>query len=146
MSNIQLKIVTPEGTTFQDEVSSITLPTKMGEITILPNHIPLITVVVPGEIIAKKEGKEEYLSVSTGFLEVNNNNVTLLADTAETVDTLVEEEILKAKDRAEKMLEEGRHESDVAFAEVAASLEREMARLKVYRRRRHGSKNLEINN
>ncbi|MFC1612474.1 ATP synthase F1 subunit epsilon [Patescibacteria group bacterium] len=142
---LNLKIVTPEGETFKDTVDSVTIPTKMGEITVLPNHIPLVSAIMPGEIIAKKDGKEEYLSISTGFLEVSNNNVTLLADTAEMVESLVEEEILKAKERAEKLLEEKRHESDVQFAEVAAHLEREMARLKVYRRRRQ-SKRLEINN
>ncbi|PIR66922.1 MAG: ATP synthase F1 subunit epsilon [Parcubacteria group bacterium CG10_big_fil_rev_8_21_14_0_10_36_14] len=143
---LNLKITTPEGETFNDVVDSITIPTKMGEITILPNHIPLVSAVMPGEIIARKKDKEEYLSVSTGFVEVSNNNVTLLADTAEMVDTLVEEEILRAKERAEKLLTEKRQESDVAFAEVAAILEREVVRLKVYRRRRHGNKNLEINN
>ena len=142
--NLQLKITTPEGIVYKQEVDSITLPTQTGEITVLPNHIPLVGVLQPGEIIARKNGKEEYLSVSTGFIEVSNNNVTLLADTAETVESLIEEQILKAKERAEKLLTEKRHESDVAFAEAAAALEREMSRLKVYRRRKGTLKSLNL--
>jgi len=141
---LDFKITTPEGITFEEKVDSVTLPTKMGEITVLPNHISLVSAIVPGEIIVKKEGKEKYLSVSTGFAEIRKNSITILADTAETVESLVEEEILKAKERAQKLLEEKREVSDVAFAEASAMLEREMARLKVYRRRRSG-KGLEIN-
>ena len=142
--NLQLKITTPEGIVYKQEVDSVTIPTQTGEITVLPNHIPLVSVLQPGEIIARKNGKEEYLSVSTGFIEVNKNNVTLLADTAETVESLIEEQILKAKERAEKLLTEKRHESDVAFAEAAAVLEREMTRLKIYRRRKSGGKNISL--
>ncbi|MFH1193463.1 MAG: ATP synthase F1 subunit epsilon [bacterium] len=138
---MNLKVTTPEGIIYENEVDSVTIPTQMGEITVLPNHIPLVSALAPGEIILKKSGKEEYLSVSTGFLEVNKNSITILADTAETVASLVEEEILKAKERAEKLVAEKRHESDVSFAEAAAALEREMSRLKVYRRRRGMGKN-----
>ena len=141
---LNLKITTPEGIILEDIADSVTIPTKLGEITILKDHIPLVSVIVPGEIIAKKDNKEKYMSVSTGFVEVSENNVTLLADTAEMVESLVEEEILKAKERAQKLLEEKRNVSDVAFAEAAAGIEREMARLKIYRRRRK-TKNLEIN-
>jgi len=133
---INLKITTPEGITYENNVDSVTIPTKTGEITVLPNHIPMVSAVVPGEIIVKKDNKEEYMSVSTGFLEIGKNTLTLLADTAEMVDSLVEEEILKAKERAVALLEEKRNTSDVAFAEAAAMLEREMARLKVVRKRR----------
>lgn len=141
---LTLKITTPEGIVYKKEADSVTIPTQTGEITVLPNHIPLVSVLHPGEIIARKNGKEEYLTVSTGFIEVSNNNITLLADTAENVESLVEEQILKAKERAEKLLTEKRHESDVAFAEAAAILEREMTRLKVYRRRKGASKNFNI--
>lgn len=141
---LSLKITTPEGVKLEDVFDSVTIPTKTGEITILSNHVPLVSALIPGEIVAKKDNKEKYLSVSTGFIEVSNNNVTLLADTAETVESLIEEEILRAKERAEKIITEKRYESEVAFAEAAATLEREIARLKVYRRRKL-NKNIEIN-
>jgi F-type H+-transporting ATPase subunit epsilon len=137
---MNLKITTPEGIIYENEVDSATIPTQTGEITVLPNHIPLVSALAHGEIILKKNGKEEYMSVGAGFLEVNKNSITILADTAETVESLVEEEILKAKERAEKLLTEKRRESDVSFAEAASALEREMSRLKVYRRRRESGK------
>ncbi len=142
---ITIKITTPEGVIFEDTVDSATIPTQMGEITILPNHIPLVSALQHGEIILKKGGKPEYLSVSTGFIEVNKNIITILADTAETVASLVEEEIVKAKERAEKLLQEKRNVSDVAFAEAASALERELSRLKIYRRRKGaGGKNISL--
>jgi len=142
--SLNIKITTPEGVIFEDNVSSATIPTQMGEITILKNHIPLVSALSPGEIVLKKDNKEEYLSVSTGFVEVNNNKITILADTAEMVASLIEEEILKAKERAQKLLEEKRHESEIGFAEAAAALEREMSRLKVYHRRKAGGKNITL--
>lgn len=142
---LNIKVTTPEGVIFEDNVDSATIPTQTGEITVLPNHIPLVSALSPGEIILKKDGKNEYMSVGTGFIEVNNNQITILADTAETVESLVEEEILRAKERAEKLLTEKRNVSDVAFAEAAAALEREMSRLKIYRRRKSSEKSLELN-
>lgn len=135
---LNIKVTTPEGVIFEDNVDSATIPTQMGEITVLTNHIPLVSGLQHGEIVLKKSGKNEYLSVSTGFIEVNKNNITVLADTAETVESLVEEEILKAKERAEKLLTEKRHETDVSYAQAAAALEREISRLKIYRRRKSG--------
>lgn len=138
---LSLKITTPEGVIYENKVDSVTLPTESGEITILQNHIQLVSILVPGEIIVRADGKEDYLSVSTGFIELRNNQITILADTAEAVESLIEEEILKAKERAQRLLEQKRAIADVSFAEAAAALERELARLKVYRRRK-ASRNL----
>jgi F-type H+-transporting ATPase subunit epsilon len=137
---LNLKIITPEGVVKEVPADSVTLPTAAGEITILPNHIPLVSVLRPGEIVVRHGAHEEYLSASTGFLEVHGNTITILADTAETVESLVEEEIVKAKERAEALLKEKRDASDVSYAQAAAVLERELARLKVYRKRRSGRK------
>jgi F-type H+-transporting ATPase subunit epsilon len=141
---MNIKITTPEGVVYDKEADSATLPTETGEITVLQNHIPLVGVLVPGEIVIKSAGNEEYLSVSTGFIEVRKNRLTILADTAESVESLLEEEILKAKERAEKLLQEKRAVVDVSFAEAAAALERELARLKVYRRRKGAGKTLSL--
>jgi F-type H+-transporting ATPase subunit epsilon len=141
---MNLKITTPEGIIYDSEVDSVTIPTQTGEITILPNHIPLVSALAHGEIFLKKNGREEYLSVGAGFVEVNKNEITILADTAETVESLVEEEILKAKERAEHLLMEKRNVSDVEYAQAAAALEREMSRLKIYRRRKTGGKNIPL--
>lgn len=143
--SLNIKIVTPEGEIFKDTIDSATIPTQTGEITVLTNHIPLVSALQHGEIILKKGGKTEYLAVSTGFIEVNKNEITILADTAETVESLVETEIIKAKERAKKLLTEKRHESDVEFAEAAAALERETSRLKIFHRRKGaGGKNIQL--
>ncbi len=69
---------------FSEEVSQVTMMTTMGEITVLPHHIPLITVLKPGELKYKKDGVEKLIAVSGGFAEVKtDNSLTILADTAE---------------------------------------------------------------
>ena len=131
---LKFEIITPERVVYKDEVDQITLPTAEGEITILPNHIPLVAVLRPGEIVAKKDGNEIAMSCSGGFIEVTPKKVVVLADTAEKAEELVEEEILKARERAEQILKE-KHIDSEKFAEAAAAMERELARLKVARKR-----------
>jgi F-type H+-transporting ATPase subunit epsilon len=131
---IKFEIITPERVVLKDEVDQITIPTAEGEITILPNHIPLIAVLRPGEIVAKKGKEEIAMSCSGGFIEVTGDKVLILADTAEKAEELVEAEIEKAKERAQKILEE-KHVDAEKYADAAAGLERELARLKVARKR-----------
>jgi len=134
---LSLKIVTPERVVYEDTVDSVSVMTQMGEITILPGHIPLVANLQAGELRAKKNGEEIYLVSSTGFLEVRQGNqVTILADTAERVEELELEKIEAAKERARKMLEEKRNIDDVAFADAAAMLERELARERVVIKRK----------
>ncbi len=124
--------MTPERVVYEDTVDSVSVMTQMGEITILPGHIPLVANLQAGELRAKKNDEEIYLVSSTGFLEVRHGNqVTILADTAERVEELELEKIEAAKERARKMLEEKRNIDDVAFADAAAMLERELARERV---------------
>jgi F-type H+-transporting ATPase subunit epsilon len=131
---LKFEIITPERVVYKDEIDQITLPTAEGEITILPNHIPLIAVLRPGEIVAKKGKEEIAMSCSGGFIEVTNQKVVVLADTAEKAEELVEAEIEKARERAQKIIEE-KHVDAEKYAEAAAGLERELARLKVARKR-----------
>lgn len=136
-SKLKFEIITPERVVLKDEVDQITLPTAEGEITVLPNHIPLIGVLRPGEIVAKKDREEIAMSCSGGFIEVTGDKVLILADTAEKAEELVEAEILKAKERAQKIIEEKQVDAE-RYADAAASLERELARLKVVRKRSRG--------
>jgi len=131
---LKFEIITPERVVLKDEVDQITIPTAEGEITILPNHIPLIAVLRPGEIVAKKDKEEIAMSCSGGFIEVTGDKVRILADTAEKAEELVEEEIEKARERAQKILEE-KHVDAEKYADAAAAMERELARLKVARKR-----------
>lgn len=131
---LHFEIITPERVVYKNEVDQVTIPTAEGEITVLPNHIPLIAVLRPGELVAKKGKEEIAMACSGGFIEVTQGKVLVLADTAEKAEELVEEEIQKAKNRAQKILEE-KHVDAEKYADAAASLERELARLKVVRKR-----------
>lgn len=134
---INFSITTPEREVYKDTVDSITLPTMMGEITILPHHIPLVAALVSGTVMVRKAGAEQYLAVSGGFIEVRGGNeVVVLADTAERAEELEVEAIEAARERARKVLEEKKDREDVAFVDAAAALERELARLKVARKYR----------
>ena len=140
MASILFEIVTPERIVYKETVDSLTLPTKDGEITVLPNHIPLVAVLVPGVVTVRKGGKESFMAVSGGFIEVQpNNRVVVLADTAERAEELTESAIEKARADAEKVFHEKRNLDDESFAAAAAGLERELARLKVARRHRSHS-------
>lgn len=126
------------------EAQSLTLPTTMGEITVLPHHIPLVANLAPGEIKYKADGKEEFFAVSGGVIEVRKNNeVVVLADTAELGHEIDEKRAEQAKARASKLMQEGAKD-DVSFASAAAGLEKHLVRLRVARKHRtHTSKNLE---
>ncbi len=129
---LQLKIVTPERVVYEEVIDSVTATTAMGEITVLPNHIPLVANLQAGELRILSNGDEQLFVASTGFLEVRpGNEVVILADTADRVEELELEKIQKAKERAKKLLEEKRTIDDVAFADAAAMLERELARERV---------------
>ncbi|MBI4598593.1 ATP synthase F1 subunit epsilon [Candidatus Uhrbacteria bacterium] len=138
MAQLSLNVVTPERLVFQDQVDTVTLMTETGEITVLPGHLPLVTILRPGEMRLKKGGTESLLVVSTGFFEVRpGNQLFVLADTAEHAEELELEKIEGAKKAAERLMEEKRHVDDVAFAHAAAMLERELARYKVAVKKRH---------
>jgi F-type H+-transporting ATPase subunit epsilon len=102
---------------------------------ILPNHAPLMTALVPGELIIRKEGEEDvYMAVSGGFMEVRPDRVTILADAAERAEEIDIERAEAARRRAEQLLKEKPPGVDLVRAETA--LRRSRVRLKVARRRR----------
>ncbi|RMD52223.1 ATP synthase F1 subunit epsilon [Candidatus Parcubacteria bacterium] len=132
MKTLSLKIVTPERIVFEDLVEAVSVMTQTGEITILPNHAPLVSLLKAGEMRLFSKGMESLLAVSTGVIEVKpGNEVIVLADTAERADELVLEQIEEAKKLAQKRLEEARNKSEVAYADALVNLEKELARYKV---------------
>ena len=135
MAHIQFKIVTPERVVFEDTVDAVILPTTEGEITVLPHHLPLVTLLQAGVLRIKKGNEEIPLAVSSGVIEVDGKRVVVLADSAERVDELEEEKIEKAREEAKKLMTEKRSDTE-GFAEATAALERELARLKVVRKYR----------
>ena len=131
----KFEITTPERTVYSDTVDEVILPTLNGEIGILPNHIPLVSVIKPGEIRIKKGSEESSFAVSGGFIEVQPNKVIVLADTAERAEEIDEARAEEARRRAEDMAKEKRVDAR-EFAAISAKIEKELSRLKVVRRRR----------
>ncbi len=130
---LQLEIVTPEKVVYKDEVDEVTLPTKAGEITVLPHHASLFTQADHGEIRIKKAGKDQFLALTGGFIEVTDNKVTVLADYAIRSEDIEIAKAEEAHNRAEKLMEEKVSTED--FASAQAAFRRAILELKVARRR-----------
>ncbi|MFA5754229.1 MAG: ATP synthase F1 subunit epsilon [Patescibacteria group bacterium] len=132
---IKFEIVTSERVVLKQEILQITVPTTSGEITILPDHIPLVSVLQPGVIEVKRNDNIiEIMSVSSGFIEVMKDKVVILADTAERAEELDEAAIKEAQARAEETKKNAKNIDEVQFTEVAAKLEKELARLRAVNR------------
>ena len=137
MAKINLTISTPERVVLQDEVDQLTVPTQMGEITILPDHRPLLVNLAPGVMLAKTNGDEIEMAISGGFLELHSNKLTVLADTAERAEEIDLERAEEARRRAEKLRQErARSVDEFQYAEAASILEKQVARVKLARKYR----------
>src|SRR3989344_9218330 len=134
--SIHFKIATPERIMLETEVASLTLPTELGEITILPNHTPLVANLAPGEIRYKAGSKQDFFAVSGGVIEVRKNHeVVVLADSAEFGHEIDLKRAEEARDRAKLLMLEKAGEPE-AFQEAAASFGRNLARIKVAHKHR----------
>jgi len=131
---LKLEIVTPQATVFSNDVDLVTLPTADGEIGIYPQHVRLITQLVPGEIIVSKDGTDTYLAVGEGLVDVNATQVSILTDMAVRAADIDEAAVTEASERAASRLREKL--SDEEVASVNASLVRAIAQLQVRRRSR----------
>jgi len=132
---IKFEIVTPEKIVLKTDISQVTVPTQDGDITVLPKHTPLVSILKPGVIELKdKEGNDDVLSVSGGFIEVLRNKVVILADTAERAEELDEKKLEDARKKAQDALENIRHEDTHKYADALVHLERELARTKSLKR------------
>lgn len=135
MTTLHLTITTPERVVFDEDVASVNVPTQMGEVGILPNHIPLVSVLQAGELHFVQAGTEQAMAVSGGFVEVRDNRVIILADTAERAEEIDEARAQAAREKAQKLMQE-RASDDVGFADAQAAMAKELARLKVVRKKR----------
>src|SRR3989338_7819945 len=133
---LKLKIVTPERLILEEVVDQVSLPTTLGEITILPDHIPLITELKSGDVVAFKGGEHVPVAVVGGFLEVKKGEdgvteVAVLADFAEHVGELSEEKVEQAKLRAEELRKQAENKEVVDFEHFESELERSLTRIKI---------------
>jgi F-type H+-transporting ATPase subunit epsilon len=134
MATLKLEIVTPEAKTYSEDVEMVTLPGIEGEMGIYPQHVPLLTQVVAGEVIARKDGRDEFLAIGEGFVEVTADHVSVLTDMAIRAENIDEVKAEEARRRAEARLAEHLDEEQTAIA--LAALEHSLAQLKVKRRHR----------
>lgn len=136
MNLLRLKIVTPEKLVFEEgELNSVSVPTKMGEITILPKHIPLVANITEGEIVARKEGKVYSLVTTKGFLKLNTKGeILILADYAQRAEDIEIAKVEEAKKKAEEALKEKKSEKEFIIAE--AELRKTLLELKVAQKRK----------
>lgn len=131
-ATLKLEIVTPEETVYSEDVDMVTLPSLSGQIGVYPLHTPLMTQMVPGEIIVHKNGHDMFIASGEGLIEVTSDRVSVLTDLAVAADRIDEANVEEARRRAEARLREKL--SDEEVASVNASLARSLAQLHVKRR------------
>lgn len=134
MPGLHLEVVTAERVVYSDDVDMVIAPGSLGELGILPRHTALVTTLQPGPLRARKGTDEVDLAIGGGFLEVRDDRVLVLADTAERAEEIDVERARAAEERARRLLAERGATADLAQAEAA--LRRSRVRLKVARRRR----------
>lgn len=118
MSNIYVDVVSAERSIFSGEAKFVALPGETGELGILHGHTPLITRIRPGSVrIEKADGDEEFVFVAGGYLEVQPDRVTVLADTAIRGHDLDEAKALEAKKRAQEAMQNRGTDFDLALAQ-----------------------------
>jgi len=129
---LKLEIVTAEGPVFSEDVELVTLPGVAGQFGVYAQHVPMMTQMIPGEIIVRKSGKETFFACGGGLIEVTANRVAILTDLAVQADKIDEAKAEEARQRAEARLKEKLSDEEVAT--INASLARSLAQLKVKRR------------
>ncbi len=130
MKTIKFELVTPERVVLREEAISISIPTQSGEITILPSHIPLVSIMAFGVIELKKpDGQIEVMSVSGGFVQVLEDKVVILSDSAHRGEELDEDEIKEAMERARqiKVSAKDTHEAELADLHTRTAIIKEKA-------------------
>ena len=133
---LKLEIVTPEKEAYSDEVDTVVIPGADGQVGILPSHAPLVTILVPGELVFEKGGETHHIAVGEGFVEVSGDTVSVMADIAMSEADIDEDAVEKALKRAEEALEGTSHEDEENFAALQATIAKSLAQLHVKRRRR----------
>src|SRR6476620_2362175 len=132
-NTLKLEIVTPDGTVYSEDVEMVTLPGVAGQMGIYAQHVPLITQMVPGEMIVRTDGRELFIATGEGLIEITARRVAILTDLAVPADRIDEAKAEEARQRAEARLRETLSGEQVAA--VNASLTRSLAQLRVKRRR-----------
>ncbi len=137
LKKLKFKIATPERVVYESEVESLTCSTELGEVTILPNHIPLVANLQPGELRIKVDGEESSMFCSGGFLEVRpSREVVILADAAEQEHEIDLERAEAARERARQLMSEKKM-GEEEYADTLGALERSLVRIKLGRKKKY---------
>jgi len=131
---IKLEIATPEAMVYSADVEMVTLPAVQGQIGIYPQHVRLMTQMVPGEMIVRTKGHDEFMAVGEGLVEVTNAKISIATNMAIAADKIDEAAAEEARQRAADRLREKLSSEEIAS--VNASLARALAQLRVKRRQR----------
>jgi F-type H+-transporting ATPase subunit epsilon len=134
MKTFKLKLIAPDGIKYEEDATSVSLPTRDGQITVLPGHVALITLLKPGEIVIKDGEKAHELATEGGVAEITGTEIKILADTADDAQSLDELKIVEAKKAAEKRLAAAK--DNVEFTDAAAALEKQVAKLNFLTKRK----------
>jgi F-type H+-transporting ATPase subunit epsilon len=133
-ATLKLEIVTPEAKTYSEDVDMVTLPGVEGEMGIYPQHVPILTQISAGEVVVRKDGRDYFLAVGEGFVEITGERVAILTDMAIRAENIDETKAEEARQRAEARLSEKLDDEEAAM--VAAALAHSLAQLQVKRRQR----------
>jgi F-type H+-transporting ATPase subunit epsilon len=131
---LRLEIVTPDAVAYSEDVHMVTLPAVTGQIGIYPHHVPVLTMIEPGEIIVRKDGHDTFLAVGEGVVRITGDRVSIVTDMAIAAESIDEAKAEEARQRAAARLRDKL--SDEEVASVNAALARSLAQLKVKRRKR----------
>ena len=134
MSEIKVSVVSSNEEIYSGEAKMVYATGSLGELGIAPGHTPLLTGLAPGPVRLETENREETFFCSGGFIEIQPNEVTFLADTAERADSLDEAEAIKAQELAQKELSD--RDADMDFTKAAAQLAEAAARIKTIQKLR----------
>jgi len=132
-ATLRLEIVTPDATAYSEDVEMVTLTGAEGELGVYPNHVPLLTTLRPGELRVLKDGRETFLAVGEGFVEVRGDGVSVLTDLALEASNIDESAAEAAVARAQAAMKED-HGAEEGAA-IQATLQKALAQLHVKRRR-----------
>jgi len=135
-NTLKLEIVTPTATVYSEDVELVTLPGVEGQMGVYPQHVRLMTQLVPGELMVQKGGRDEFLAVGEGVVEITNDRISIVTDMAVNAEKIDEAKAEDARQRAEARLREKLSSQEVAS--VNAALARSVAQLSV--KRRHSSR------
>ncbi|PLR76791.1 F0F1 ATP synthase subunit epsilon [Bacillus sp. V3-13] len=134
MKTIKGSVVTPDGPVYESDVEMVSTKAQSGELGILPGHIPMVAPLQIGAVRLKNGGKTDFVAVSGGFLEVRPDQVTILAQSAESSSEIDVDRALRAKERAEERLNSQKRE-EIDFKRAQLALQRAINRISVAQRK-----------